>query len=89
MSAMGRCGHCGATFAGRQNHCTLCHETFASETAGDAHRVGPYDPPARRCLTPDEMTAKGLWIDDRGIWHGRATTSGVPARRASWKGATS
>ena len=45
-------GHCtGGEFGG-------CCQTFASNHAFDRHRTGRYDG-ERRCLTTDEMTAKG------------------------------
>ena len=49
----------------RTSQCTVCGELFAGETIGDAHRI----PGDRRCLTVEEMTAKGWRIDDRGVWH--------------------
>ena len=54
----------------RTSQCTVCGELFAGETIGDAHRIGSYRIPGdRRCLTVEEMTAKGWRIDDRGVWH--------------------
>ena len=81
MSAVGSC-QCGATFSGKQNHCTVCHQTFASERGGDSHRVGPYEPPgARRCITVDALAAQGMWQDARGVWHGAVNRAGVQRRR--------
>lgn len=81
MTAVGSCA-CGATFSGRQNHCTLCHQTFATERGGDSHRVGPYDPPgARRCITPDMLSVHGMWQDPRGVWHGTRTKDPSQPRR--------
>lgn len=61
---------CGARWTGtKPSHCMVCHQTFGSDTAGDQHRYGPYDPPGRRrCRTPAWMTGKGWWLDDAGIW---------------------
>lgn len=53
------------------SHCTVCHETFRSNYVGDRHRVGEFEPDTRRCLTPDEMRARGWVPDARGRW-GRA-----------------
>ena len=81
MSTVGSC-RCGATFSGKQNHCTLCHQTFATERGGDSHRVGPYDPPgARRCIPVDVLATQGMWQDARGVWHGVVNRAGVQQRR--------
>lgn len=34
-------------------HCTGCHQTFASTLAGDKHQSGPWT--ARVCHTPEEL----------------------------------
>lgn len=50
--------------------CSGCQYNFASDTMHEDHRTGPYDAPqgakshmatGRRCLTPDEMQARG-WL---------------------------
>lgn len=66
----GVCPKCGATYAGKQNHCTLpgCCNTFSTPAVGDLHRVGPFLPGQRRCLTPDEMRAKGMQQGSDGVW---------------------
>lgn len=51
----------------RAQHCTACHETFTGTASGDEHRVGPF-PDGRRCLTPDEMRAKGMRQGRTGMW---------------------
>lgn len=69
---------CGRTWTGlHMEHCAAagCCQTFSGPTTGDAHRVGKY--PDRRCLTPDEMTARGWHKDRRGIWRGKPRA--VPA----------
>jgi hypothetical protein len=48
--------------------CPTCGEIFASVAAFDFHRVGPYQPARRRCLTSLEMLAEGMNQDDRGWW---------------------
>jgi hypothetical protein len=53
-------------------HCTVCHQTFSGTTAGDRHRVGDHavfvGPDRRRCLSADEMRAKGMEQNARGVW---------------------
>jgi len=56
---------CGARWSGHKlEHCTECHKTFTSTRAGDMHRTGDHavsvGPNRRRCLTTEEMLAKGL-----------------------------
>lgn len=59
------CPHCGDVYGPDDTgHCTGgrfdgCCETFASNHAFDRHRTGKYDPPSRRCLTVQELEAKG------------------------------
>jgi hypothetical protein len=67
---------CGATWDGyRIQHCTVpgCHQTFTGTYTGDMHRVGVIGvkegPNRRRCLSPDEMRAKGLVQNDEGQWY--------------------
>lgn len=56
----------------RAEHCTECHQNFTGTSAGDKHRTGKHHvrsgPDARRCLTTDEMTAKGMTRNKRGVW---------------------
>lgn len=64
---------CGAEWTGlRMEHCTVCHLTFSGTTAGDKHRVGDHavfvGPDRRRCLTVEEMWAKGMTQNKRGVW---------------------
>ena len=59
------CHKCDTTIIGyRPEHCTVCHETFNGTHVGDMHRVGDHGvkegPNRRRCLTVDEMEAKGM-----------------------------
>lgn len=63
------CTPCGTKWAGKRiEHCTECHQTFTGNTSGDKHRVGPFFPGGRRCLTADEMRAKGMAQNARGQW---------------------
>ena len=48
--------------------CTACRLVFSSVSAFDMHRVGPYNPPGRRCLTDREMLNKGMVRNNRGVW---------------------
>lgn len=48
--------------------CPTCGEVFSSIAAFDSHRVGPYLPGRRRCLTAIEMLAEGMAQDSRGWW---------------------
>lgn len=63
--------------SGDRNQCPTCLELFNSVTAFDAHRTGAYgrtDPsgtyvaPTRRCLSSDEMRARGMSRNARGFW---------------------
>ena len=56
-------GHCrGGGYGG-------CCESFRSLGGFDKHRTGPHEPTGqRRCLTPDEMIAKGWTVDDNHTW---------------------
>ena len=68
------CG-CGARWTGRRiEHCTECHETFTGSSSGDKHRVGEFVPDTRRCLTSDEMRAKGMEQNARGQWTSGGTS---------------
>ena len=63
------CHECDKIIHGlRPEHCTVCHETFASTKAGDRHRVGSFQPYARRCLTTGEMVDAKLEQDSHGYW---------------------
>lgn len=48
--------------------CSACKETFSSVSSFDSHRVGKYEPMTRRCLTRDEMLAKNMVLNERGMW---------------------
>lgn len=60
--------------------CRPCGQTFTSTTAGDLHRVGDHavsvGPNRRRCLTVEEMEARGMVRNQRGHWMTRAATKG-------------
>lgn len=52
---------------GDRNQCRGCMAYFNSTFAFDKHRTGEYGKD-RRCLTTDEMTAKGMSINAAGFW---------------------
>jgi len=53
---------------GDRNHCPSCQEYFNSSGTFDRHRTGSYDPPQRRCLSIQEMEAKGMSKNKSGYW---------------------
>lgn len=66
---------------GNMCHCRSCGEYFNSTGAFDKHRVGTYQPRARRCLDVDEMIGAGMSLNSRGLW----ITSEMPIL-ARWEG---
>ncbi len=52
---------------GDRNECPSCDELFNSITAFDRHRTGNFGI-NRRCLTVDEMLAKGMAKNYAGFW---------------------
>lgn len=56
----------------KTQHCTVCHQTFTGPSSGDKHRTGKHGvtcgPDRRRCLTVDEMTARGMKRNGHGYW---------------------
>lgn len=72
---MSYCERHGVRWTGwRAEHCESCGEVFSGSTAGDKHRVGDHavftGPTRRRCLTADEMLAKGMTYltNAHGTW---------------------
>lgn len=72
-----RCGTCEQDYNGsdssgghhRGGPYGGCCRSFGSMTSFNRHMVGPRTPDGYlRCLTPDEMTAKGWTLDERGAW---------------------
>jgi len=51
----------------RVNQCPTCNLFFSSVTAFDKHRFGKHGR-NRRCLTPEEMQAKGMHLNIYGCW---------------------
>jgi hypothetical protein len=54
---------------GDRNQCQGCKEYFNSTGAFDKHRTGKHVID-RRCMTKDEMLAKGMVLRDDGFWRG-------------------
>lgn len=52
---------------GNRNQCQTCKEYFNSNAPFDKHRTGVHGV-NRRCLTSEEMIAKGMSLNDAGFW---------------------
>jgi hypothetical protein len=52
---------------GQRNQCQSCKEYFNSNTAFDMHRTGKHGVD-RRCRTKEEMTDKGMCLNNAGFW---------------------
>lgn len=72
---------------GRRCQCTACGDYFNSDTGFDRHRVGHFQsaegPSARRCLSADEMTAKGWIRNAAGFWITKAREAVTTRAEAS------
>ena len=64
----------GVTLRGDRNQCTGCGLLFNSSHAFEKHRTGAHGID-RRCLTADEMTAKGMVLGADNFWRGSAMPS--------------
>lgn len=66
---------------GDRNQCPTCSALFNSTRAFAAHRVRvtPAAAYPRRCLTPEEMEAKGMAVNRGGFW----LTEPHPLRRVA------
>ena len=53
--------------SGNKNQCSSCDVYFNSNTAFDMHRTGKHGL-NRRCRTPEEMLALGMFINIYGYW---------------------
>jgi hypothetical protein len=51
----------------QRNQCQGCKQYFNSNTAFDWHRTGKYGV-NRRCMTAEEMLAKGMSLNEAGFW---------------------
>jgi hypothetical protein len=70
---------------GDRNQCPTCSGYFNSTYAFDAHRTGPFghggQPAQRRCMSVDEMRAKGMSLNAAGFWiTGVMPAPGIEAR---------
>jgi hypothetical protein len=52
---------------GQKNQCQGCKQYFNSNTAFEMHRTGRHGID-RRCMTRDEMTAKGMSLNAQSFW---------------------
>jgi hypothetical protein len=52
---------------GQKNQCQGCKQYFNSNTAFEMHRTGRHGID-RRCMTTDEMTAKGMSLNAQSFW---------------------
>jgi hypothetical protein len=57
--------------------CTVCKHTFTTVRAFDLHRAGSFRQRTRRCMTEQEMLAKGMTRSRKGWWVA-ATRGKVP-----------
>lgn len=57
---------------GQRCQCAGCGQGFNRVSTFDKHRTGDFvsasGPNTRRCLTPDEMAAKGWTLNAAGFW---------------------
>jgi hypothetical protein len=51
-----------------KSFCVACQKTFKSEYTFDKHRSGDHAGRTRRCLSTEEMQAKGMLQNERGWW---------------------
>ena len=51
--------------------CAACGKYFSRSSVFDKHRTGDYGG-GRRCMTTEEMGAKGMRADATGVWRGKA-----------------
>lgn len=52
--------------------CSGCQKKFNSLTSFDDHRTGSFSKGERRCLSVEEMHAKGMAQDATGKWRGQS-----------------
>lgn len=63
-----------ATLRGDRNQCGSCGELFNSSHAFEKHRIGEHGHD-RRCMSRDEMVARGMVLGADGFWRGSAMSS--------------
>lgn len=55
---------------GNRCYCRSCDKYFSRISVFDKHRTGEFGKD-RRCMTDDEMVAKGMHTDALGVWRGK------------------
>ncbi len=58
--------------------CRGCHQMFTSLSAFDMHRTGKFERKMRRCLTEQDMLAKGMVQNAKGWWMRAAFDGEIP-----------
>lgn len=71
--------------SGRRCRCSGCGQLFNSVGSFDGHRTGPYAA-GRRCLTTEEMMARGWSRNQGGYWITGAMPEEVTTARAACLG---
>jgi hypothetical protein len=71
--------------SGDRNQCRGCGEYFNSTFAFDKHRTGEFGKD-RRCLTAEEMRAKGMDKNARGFWISSAMPADISHSRPMSEG---
>ena len=64
----------------QRNQCPACREYFNSTSAFEKHRIGEFGV-NRRCLTVDEMKAKGMKKNKDKFW----VSESMPEGKKFWK----
>jgi hypothetical protein len=50
------------------SYCSGCKRSFSSTSAFELHRVGNFTHKNRHCLTPHEMSARGMMRNEKEQW---------------------
>jgi hypothetical protein len=58
--------------------CSACNQMFTSLSAFDLHRTGKFKRKMRRCLTEQEMRARGMVQNAKGWWMRAAFDGELP-----------
>jgi hypothetical protein len=56
---------------GHRCQCAACEKYFSRVSVFDKHRTGDYGKD-RRCMTTEQMEAKGMRRTESGVWVGKA-----------------
>jgi hypothetical protein len=70
VAPSGASDHIAPRLTGSRCRCPTCGEYFNSTSVFDRHRVGLWRDQGihRRCLSGDEMTARGWSLNAKGFW---------------------